>query len=286
MTGSRMFVEAGTNISLEELMKGDIIQSGNDASVALAEYVAGSEEVFASIMNQNAARLGMSGTHYVNSTGLPDPNHYTTARDLARLAEALIREHGDIYRWFSIKEFTHHGITQPNRNKLLWRDPTVDGIKTGYTETAGYCLAASALRDDMRLIAVVMGTESENARADAAHALLSYGYQFYETRKLFSAGQPIKNSRVWKGEQESMPLGVAADLYVTVPRGKVQHLQSAIQFGARLIAPIRAGQQLGELSVTLDGQTIAQRPVTALQPVAAAGLLGRTVDSIKLMFEE
>jgi D-alanyl-D-alanine carboxypeptidase (penicillin-binding protein 5/6) len=286
MTGSRMFVEAGANVTLEELMKGDIIQSGNDASVALAEYTAGSEEVFASLMNQNAANLGMSATHFVNSTGLPDANHYTTARDLSRLAIAMIRDHADIYRWFSIREFTHHGITQPNRNKLLWRDSTVDGIKTGYHETAGYCLAASAVRDNMRLIAIVLGTESENARAAAAAALLNYGFQFYETRRIFGANQAIKTTRVWKGEQEEVPLGLQQDLFVTVARGQIPRLQSAIQFNSRLIAPIAGGQSLGQLSVTLDGKVIAQRPAVALRSVNEAGLWGRTVDGVKLMFED
>lgn len=286
MTGSRMFVEQGANVTLEELMKGDIIQSGNDASVALAEYAAGSEEVFASLMNQNAARLGMTATHFVNSTGLPDPGHYTTARDLARLAAALIRDHPDVYRWFSIREFTHHGITQPNRNKLLWRDSTVDGIKTGYHEAAGYCLAASALRDNMRLIAIVLGTDSENSRADAAAALLNYGFQFYETRRIFAAGQAIKSARVWKGDVEEVPLGLQQDLYVTVPRGQIPQLQSAMQFSAKLIAPVAGGQDVGRLSVTLDGKVVAQRPVVALKAVSAAGLWGRTVDGVKLMFED
>lgn len=286
MTGSRMFVEQGAVVTLEELMKGDIIQSGNDASVALAEYAAGSEEVFASLMNQNAAALGLTATHFVNSTGLPDPNHYTTARDLSRLAVALIRDHPDVYRWFSIREFTHHGITQPNRNKLLWRDPTVDGIKTGYHEAAGYCLAASALRDGMRLIAIVLGTDSENSRADAAAALLNYGFQFYETRRIFGANQVIKGARVWKGDAEEVPLGLRQDLYVTVARGQIARLQSAIQFNSRLIAPIAAGQDVGRLSVTLDGKAIAQRAVVALKAVSEAGLWGRTVDGVKLMFED
>jgi D-alanyl-D-alanine carboxypeptidase (penicillin-binding protein 5/6) len=286
MSGSRMFVEQGADVTLEELMKGDIIQSGNDASVALAEYTAGSEEVFASLMNQNAASLGMTATHFVNSTGLPDPNHYTTARDLSRLAVALIRDHPDVYRWFSIKEFTHHGITQPNRNKLLWRDSTVDGIKTGYHEAAGYCLAASALRDGMRLIAIVLGTDGENSRADAAAALLNYGFQFYETRRIFGANQAIKSARVWKGDAEEVSLGLQQDLYVTVARGQIPRLQSAIQFNSRLIAPIAGGQDVGRLSVTLDGKAIAQRPVVALKAVGEGGLWGRTVDGVKLMFED
>ncbi|MGQ0657304.1 MAG: serine hydrolase [Chromatiales bacterium] len=285
MIGSRMFVEGGSRVTLEELMKGDIIQSGNDASVALAEYVGGAEGAFASMMNQNAVRLRMAGTHFTNSTGLPDLNHYTTARDLARLAVALIRDHPDIYQWFSIKEFTHGNITQPNRNKLLWRDPSVDGIKTGYHEAAGYCLAASALRDGMRLIAIVLGTESEAARADAAQALLNYGFQFHETRKLFTAAQPIKNTRVWKGEGDSVALGVQEDLYVTYPRGLARHLKSVIQLDGKLIAPIQVGDVHGQLQVSLDGGVIAEQPVVALQTVAAGGLVGRTVDTVRLWFE-
>jgi D-alanyl-D-alanine carboxypeptidase (penicillin-binding protein 5/6) len=286
MTGSRMFVEAGANITLEELMKGDIIQSGNDASVALAEYVAGSEDSFASLMNQNAATLGMTGTHFVNSTGLPDPNHYTTARDLARLSIALIRDHPDIYRWFSVREFTHGGITQPNRNKLLWRDSSVDGIKTGFHEAAGYCLAASAKRGDMRLVAIVLGTDSETARADAAQSLLNYGFQFYETHKIFTGGKVIKSSRVWKGDVDEAQIGLAEDLVVTVPRGDLQRLQSAITFDGRLVAPLVDRQPVGKLQVTLDQKVIAERPAIVLQPINPGGMIHRTVDSLKLWWQQ
>ncbi len=285
MIGSRMFVEGGSRVTLEELMKGDIIQSGNDASVALAEYVGGSEKVFASLMNQNAARIGMTGTSFANSTGLPDASHYSTAHDLARLAVALIRDHPDIYPWFSIKQFTHGNITQPNRNKLLWRDASVDGIKTGYHETAGYCLAASALRDGMRLVAIVLGTDSEDARADAAQTLLNYGFQFFETRKLFTGGVPIKDTRVWKGEVDSLSLGVQQDLHVTYPRGLSRHLKTVIRLEGKLIAPIRAGNPQGRLDVIVDGQSVAERPVIALESIAAAGIVGRTVDTVRLWFE-
>lgn len=285
MTGSRMFVEQGATVTLEDLMKGDIIQSGNDASVALAEYAAGSEDGFASLMNQNAARLGMTGTHFANSTGLPDPNHYTTAHDLARLAIALIRNHADIYRWFSIKEFTYHGITQPNRNKLLTRDPSVDGIKTGFHEAAGYCLAASAVRNNMRLVAIVLGTESEEARADAAQALLNYGFQFYETPKIFTGQKSIKSSRVWKGEVQEVPVGIAQDLYVTIPRGSLQRLASTISYDSRLIAPLHNGQPVGTLSVTLDGKPVATRPAVALQEVKTGGFVTRTIDAARLLWE-
>jgi len=285
MIGSRMFVEGGSRVTLEDLMKGDIIQSGNDASVALAEYVGGSEEAFASLMNQNAARMAMTGTRFANSTGLPDAGHYSTARDLARLAVALIRDHPEVYSWFSIREFTHGNITQPNRNKLLWRDTSVDGIKTGYHEAAGYCLAASALREGMRLVAIVLGSEGEDARADAAQTLLNYGFRFYETRKLFTGGVPIRDTRVWKGEADTVALGVQRDLHVTYPRGLSRHLKTVIRLEGKVIAPVRAGDPQGRLEVTVDGQSVAERPVIALASIAAAGIVGRAVDAVRLWFE-
>lgn len=285
MDGSRMFVEVGSRVPLEELMKGDIIQSGNDASVALAEYVSGSEEVFASLMNQNAARLGMNGTHFVNSTGLHDPDHYTTARDLARLAVALVGDFPDVYKWFSVREFTYNNITQHNRNKLLARDPTVDGIKTGYHEAAGYCLAASALRDGMRLIAIVLGSQNERTRADAAQALLGYGFRFYETRKVYGVSQPVEKLRVWKGERESVDLGVARDLYITIPRGQEKLLSIAAEMSGDPIAPIAQGERRGTLKLSFDGQEIASLPLVALHAVPQAGFVGRAVDSVKLWFQ-
>ena len=283
--GSRMFVEVGKKVELEQLMKGDMIDSGNDASVALAEYVSGSEDVFAQLMNQNAARLGMTGTHFVNSTGLPVPDHYTTARDLGRLAIALIRDFPDVYKWFSIKEFTFNGITQHNRNKLLWEDSSVDGIKTGFHDAAGYCLVASGLRDGMRLIAVVMGSESAKTRVEAARALLNYGFRFYETDKLYSANQVIKNERVWKGAADSVPLGTTRDIYLTLPRGQGKNLKAAVKVDGNLIAPLKKGERRGTLEISLDNKHLLSQPLVLLQDVAAGGIVDRAVDSVKLMLK-
>lgn len=283
--GSRMFIEVGDRVRVEDLMKGDIIQSGNDASVALAEYVSGTEEVFAALMNQHAQRLGLAGTHYVNSTGLPHPEHYTTAMDVAKLSAALIRDFPEIYAWFSELEFTWNGIKQPNRNRLLRRDDSVDGIKTGYTEAAGYCLAASAARDGRRLIAVVLGAGSDAARTRAASALLSYGFRFFETHRLYAAGEPVTRVPVWKGEQAAVAAGLDADLYVTVPRGHYERLDAQLSLEPRLIAPVAAGDRLGTLAVTLGGEEIAVRPLLALEELPAGGLLTRMLDEVRLWFQ-
>lgn len=285
MSGSRMFIEVGKNVRLEDLMKGDIIQSGNDASVALAEYVSGTEEVFASLMNQNANRLGMKETHYVNSTGLPDPEHQTSAYDVAILARALIHDFPDVYRWFSTREFTYNDITQKNRNRLLWLDEDVDGIKTGYTEDAGYCLAASAVRDGQRLISVVMGAESEPERVKASQALLNYGFRFFETHRLYDAGTAITKVRIWKGDRDSVALGVAEPLYVTVPRGSYESLDASMNIDSQIIAPVVAGARLGTLEVRLDGDTLADRPLIALGSVGEGSSFERIWDGIKLLFE-
>jgi D-alanyl-D-alanine carboxypeptidase (penicillin-binding protein 5/6) len=283
--GSRMFVEVGKKVELEQLMKGDMIDSGNDASVALAEYVSGSEDVFAQLMNQNAARLGMTGTHFVNSTGLPVDNHYTTARDLGRLAIALIRDFPDVYKWFSIKEFTFNGITQHNRNKLLWEDNSVDGIKTGFHDAAGYCLVASAVRNGMRLIAVVMGADSPNARAESARALLNYGFRFYETDKLYGANQVIKNERVWKGAADSVPLGPVRDIYLTYPRGEGKKLKAAVKVDGNLIAPLKKGEQRGTLEISLNGKQLLTQPLVVLQDVPTGSFVDQMVDSVKLLLK-
>ncbi|HTT07335.1 MAG TPA: D-alanyl-D-alanine carboxypeptidase family protein [Gammaproteobacteria bacterium] len=282
---SSMFLKVGSRVSLEDLMKGDIVQSGNDASVALAEYVAGSEDAFADMMNQNAARLGMTGTHFVNSHGLPAPDHYTTARDLGKLAAALIRDFPDVYKWFSIREFTFNNIKQQNRNKLLWRDGSVDGIKTGFHNTAGYCLAASAVRGDMRLIAIILDSEGENARADAAEALLGYGFRFFETRKLYAAHQAVQEQRVWKGAVETASLGLAQDLYVSLPRGQENKLKRKVDVQNPLVAPLAAGESRGALTVQLGDKTLAQRPLIVLQPVAPAGWTGQVMDTVKLWLQ-
>ncbi len=285
MGGSRTFVPVGKKVSVEDLLKGMIVQSGNDATVALAEYVGGSEDVFVSLMNQEAKRLGMTGTHFVDSTGMPNPDHYTTARDLAVLTRAIIRDFPDHYQLYSMRTFTFNGITQHNRNKLLWRDKAVDGVKTGHTESAGYCLVASALQDNMRLISVVLGTDSEEARAVQSEKLLRYGFRFYETHKLYSAAKPLSTVRVWKGQSEKLPLGLAKELYVTIPRGEYKKLDARMQVQQPIIAPATKGKQYGTLNVKLDGQTVVAKPLVALQSVAEGDFFQQVVDDVKLWFE-
>lgn len=285
MEGSKMFVEVGKEVSVENLLRGVIIQSGNDASVALAEHVAGSEEVFAAMMNAHAQRLGMTGTHFVNSTGWPDPDHYTTARDLATLGIALVRDFPDSYRIHAEKEFVFNGIRQQNRNDLLWTDPTVDGIKTGHTESAGYCLVASAVRDGMRLVSVVMGTSGSKTRADATAALLNYAYRFHERHVVAAAMTSLAEGTVWKGAVRSVAAGVAEDLRLTLPRGSQSRLEQAAVLDQRLVAPIAKGAKVGMLTVRLDGRELASRPLVALADVPAAGLFGRVADELRLWFE-
>lgn len=285
MPGSRTFVEVDTKTSVETLLQGMIVQSGNDASVALAEHIAGTEASFAQLMNNYAQELGLEGTHYVNATGLPDPEHYTTARDIARLTRAVIRHHPDFYEWYSQKKFTYNGITQYNRNKLLWRMPSVDGVKTGHTESAGYCLVTSAERDGMRLISVVMGTDSEEARADANQALLNYGFRFYETRRLYAAGEQLTDAPVWKGAQDRVGLGLDRDLYVTFPSGRYDALSASMEIDARLMAPVEQGATHGSVHVKLDDETVAEAPLTALDSVPEGSLWQRLTDEVLLMFE-
>ncbi|MBY6204108.1 D-alanyl-D-alanine carboxypeptidase family protein [Halomonas denitrificans] len=282
--GSRMFVEVDTEVSVEDLLKGVIIQSGNDASVALAEHVAGSEAVFAQMMNAEAQRLGMSGTNYENATGLPSEAHYTTAADVATLSRALIAEFPEYYGWYSQADFTYNDIRQPNRNLLLRRDPSVDGLKTGHTEAAGYCLATSAVRDGMRLVSVVMGTASENARAEASQSLLNYGFRFFETFKLYSAGDELTRAEVWKGRVDDMALGVASDVYVTIPRGRQDRLSAELVVPSRPVAPFEAGQSFGSLQITLDGELEHEQPLVVQTEVPRAGWWGRTTDGIGLWF--
>ncbi len=285
MPGSRMFVEVGKRVTVGDLLKGVIIQSGNDATVALAEHVAGSEEAFASLMNQHAAELGMVNSHFVNATGLPHKNHYTTPRDLAKLAQALIREYPENYKLYSQKSFTFNNIKQYNRNKLLWRNKYVDGLKTGHTEAAGYCLVASMKRDNMRLISVVLGTRSEEARAEESQKLLTFGFRFFETHKLYAANEPLTTARIWKGETEELPLGLAEDLYVTIPKGQYKKLKANMSIDSRITAPARKGQAFGSVNIGLDGQQVAQRDLVALKNVAEGGLFGNLVDEVQLMFE-
>jgi len=283
--GSRMFVEVDSEVAVEDLLQGVIVQSGNDASVALAEHVAGSEAVFAQMMNSEARRLGMNDTNYMNSTGLPGPEHFTTARDVATLARALIEEFPDYYQWYSQADFTFNDITQQNRNLLLRRDPTVDGLKTGHTESAGYCLATSAEREGMRLISVVMGSDSENARASASQALLNYGFRFFETFKLYSSGDVLATAPVWKGARDEMRLSIPADLFVTVPRGRQGELEAEIEMPSRPVAPFRAGQPFGRLEVRLSGELRVEQALNVVDDVPMAGWWGRTTDGIGLWFD-
>lgn len=283
--GSRMFIEVGTKVTIEELLLGMIVQSGNDASVALAEYVAGTESVFAQMMNQHAAVLGMSSSNFENATGLPSGNHYSTARDLGILAQAIISNFPDYYRWYSVREYEYNGIAQNNRNALLWRDDSVDGMKTGSTDDAGYCLVSSAERDGMRIIAVVLGTSSSKARIDGSQALLNYGFRFFETRLLYRASEKVADARIWKAEKETTELGVADDLYITVPRGSFDDVESVLNMPAILIGPVAAGQPLAELNVSLNGTTIVNEPLRALEENPAGSFWQRTRDGVQLWFE-
>lgn len=283
--GSRSFVEVGNRIPLEVLVKGMIVQSGNDATVALAEHVAGSEEVFASMMNQAAQKLGMKSTHFVNATGLPNPQHYSTALDMAILARSLIRDFPEYYAWDSLKEFTYNGITQHNRNKLLWMDEHVDGLKTGHTESAGFCLVSSAKQDDMRLIAVVLGTDSENARAIESQKLLGYGFRFYETHRLYAPQEPLATVRVWQGAEQHLPLGIARELYVTIPRGQYSQLKAAMKIKPTIMAPVAKGATYGSVTVNLGDKTITEVPLISLQKVEEGGMFTRLKDKALLMLE-
>jgi len=283
--GSRMFIEVGTRVSVEDLLLGMIVQSGNDASVALAEHVAGDEAVFAELMNRYAARLGMRSSNFRNATGLPDEQHYTTARDMATLAGAIIREFPEYYEWYSIREFTYNNIKQSNRNSLLWRDASVDGMKTGHTDDAGYCLVSSAQRESMRLVAVVMGTASAKARVDGSQALLNYGFRFFETRLLYRAGEQIAEARVWKSANEMTPLGLPEDLYVTMPRGRYDDLESVLNMPATIQAPLAKGQPVAELEVSLNGSPLLNETLRALADNPEGSLWQRAKDSVSLWFE-
>lgn len=283
--GSRMFIEVGKQVSVEDLLQGMIVQSGNDASVALAEHVAGSEDAFAGLLNRYARELGMTGTNFVNSYGWPHADHYTTARDIAILARRLIEEFPDYYHWYAQRQFTFNGITQHNRNRLLWRDQSVDGLKTGHTDSAGYCLVTSAQRDGMRLITVVLGTKSEEARAVASQSLLNYGFRFFETHKLYEAGSELSRARVWKGASEQAPLGLGTDLYVTIPRGQYARLDASMALDGRILAPVQSGQPLGMVHVRLGEQLVAERPLLALAEVEEGSFWQRLVDEARLYFD-
>jgi D-alanyl-D-alanine carboxypeptidase (penicillin-binding protein 5/6) len=267
------------------LIKGVIIQSGNDASVALAEHVAGDETAFSDLMNQYAQRIGLDGSHFVNASGLPDPQHYATARDMARLAHALIRDFPEYYPLHAQKEFVYNDISQYNRNKLLWQDESVDGLKTGYTEAAGYCLVASARREGMRLVSVVMGASGDRERARQSRALLAYGFRFYETHRLYQAGKPIRDIRVWKGASETVSVGLRENLFVTVPRGQYEQLQPRMEVAAQLQAPLIRGDVHGTLKVSFDGDLILERNLVALQTVDRGGLWRQASDTVRMLFE-
>ncbi|MFI4969907.1 MAG: D-alanyl-D-alanine carboxypeptidase family protein [Lysobacterales bacterium] len=283
--GSTSFLQLNSKVPLKDLLYGMIIQSGNDAAIALAEHTAGSEETFALLMNQYAARLGMRGTHYVDASGLPNPDHYTTAHDIALLSRAVIHDYPEDYKIYAIKEFEWNGIKQHNRNTLLWRDDTVDGIKTGHTSEAGFCLATSAKRGDQRLIAVVMGAPSEKQRADDNQELLNYGFRFYETHKLYAANQPLATPELWKGAVANLPLGVADDTLVTFPRGRYADLKASLDMPARLVAPIARGAKVGTLKIQLDGKPLLDKPLIALADGAEGGFFKRLSDGAWMWFK-
>nr|WP_319022845.1 D-alanyl-D-alanine carboxypeptidase family protein [Salinicola sp. S1-1-8] len=280
--GSRMFIQEGTQVSVQNLLRGVVVQSGNDASVALSEYVAGSESAFADLMNQQAQRMGMSNSHFMNPTGLPHDDHYSSAHDLARLARHIIRDFPDHYAVYSEKYFTWNDIRQPNRNRLLWRDPDVDGLKTGHTEAAGYCLVASAKKQDTRLIAVVMGTDSDEARAAETQRLLNYGFRFFQTRKLYDAGSVLNEARVWGGASDTVRLGVQSDVSMTVPRSSAENLTARLNLPETLHAPLQAGQQVGTLEIKSGDEVLGQEPLVALETVEEGGIFKRLWDSVVL----
>jgi len=282
--GSRMFIEPGMEVTLEQLIRGMVIQSGNDASVALAEHLAGTEEAFAGLMNHYATQLGLENSHFTNATGLPHEDHYTTARDVAILSAALIRDFPDFYTLYSEKEYSFNNIRQHNRNNLLWRDPAVDGLKTGHTQAAGYCLAASAKRDGMRLISVVLGSSSESSRVAESQSLLNYGFRFFETVQLYKAGQELAQGRIWKGEQEQIRLGIQDDLFITIPRGRYEDLDAQVEMRPDLIAPVAEGERVGQISIRLENEEVANRGLIALEAANEAGFFGRTWDGLSLWF--
>jgi len=285
MEGSRMFVEAGKIVPLGDLLRGLIIQSGNDASVALAEHIAASERGFVDMMNRMADTLGMTGTSYANASGLPHPDHYTTANDLGLVARAMIREFPAVYALYSEREFAHNDIVQKNRNTLLWRDDSVDGMKTGHTAAAGYCLVASAVRDDMRLISVVLGTASDKTRIAESQRLLNYGYRFFRTERIYAAGEPIEEARLWMGRQETIALGVAEDLWLTLPRDAFDDLESRIEISDYIRAPTRIGQELGRSVLMSGDEVVREIPLLALQKVEEGGIFLRMKHSIMRHFQ-
>jgi len=281
--GSRMFIQPRKPVTVDELIRGMVVQSGNDACIALAEAVAGAEEVFVQMMNREAARMGLKSTRFMNATGLPDPQHYSTAQDLYLLASALIRDFPKEYgQYYSQKEFRYNNIAQPNRNRLLWLDPSVDGVKTGHTEAAGYCLIASSYRGGRRLLSVLLGSTSESARAQESQKLLNWGFQFFDSVKLHPANQSVKAIEVWKGSGGEVKTGFKSDIVVTVPKGEAEKLKAELLSQQPLLAPVAEGQRVGTLRVTHDGKLLGEYPLVALEPVAVAGIFGRAWDTLRL----
>jgi D-alanyl-D-alanine carboxypeptidase (penicillin-binding protein 5/6) len=281
--GARMFIHAGKPVTVDELTRGMVVQSGNDACIALAEAVSGAEEAFVQLMNREAARLGMKSTRFVNATGLPDAQHYSTAQDLYRLAAALIRDFPNEYaRYYSQKEFRYNNISQPNRNRLLWLDPSVDGVKTGHTEAAGYCLIASSNRGGRRLLSVLLGSTSESMRAQESQKLLNWGFQFFDSVKLHAANQPVKAIEVWKGTDGEVKAGFKEDIVATVPKGEAEKLKAELLTQQPLLAPVAQGQRVGTLRVSHDGKPLGEYPLVALEGVGTAGMFGRAWDTLRL----
>ena len=283
--GSKMFIEVNKKVKVDDLIKGMIVQSGNDACVALSEHIAGSEEIFADLMNQHARKIGMENSNFANATGLPEEGHYITAMDAAKLAKAIILKFPTYFETFSQKEFTYNEITQHNRNTLLWRDPSVDGFKTGHTQAAGYCLVSTAKRNGMRLITVVMGAESQKSRADESQKLFNYGYRFFETNLLYKAREKRVNIEVWKGQSENLDLGLANDLFITIPRGQYKNLQAKVDIPNYITAPISSSEVIGQLNIHLDDQLITTKDLIALSKVDAGGWWTRTTHSMGLWFK-
>ncbi|MFN0299895.1 MAG: D-alanyl-D-alanine carboxypeptidase family protein [Burkholderiales bacterium] len=283
--GSKMFIEPKKSVTAEELLHGMIVQSGNDASVALAELVAGSEEAFAQRMNATAKKIGLKNSNFVNASGLPDSKHYSTAYDLALVAAAIIREFPDFYPLYAIKEYRYNNITQANRNRLLWLDPNVDGVKTGHTDKAGFCLIASAKRGDRRLISVVMGTPSDTIRAQEAQTLLNFGFQHYDTVRVHEKGASIAKVRIWKGGANEVDVGMDATILVAIPKGTNDKIKAELATEQPIFAPITRGQRLGTVKVSYEGRSLGEHPAVALDAVGPAGLFGRGWDTVKLWFK-
>jgi D-alanyl-D-alanine carboxypeptidase (penicillin-binding protein 5/6) len=283
--GSRMFIEPRKAVTVDELVRGLIVQSGNDAAIALAELVSGSEEEFVKRMNAEAQRLGLSNTHFTNSTGLPDPQHYSTAADLGRLTSALIRDYPEYYPIYAEKEFRYNNITQSNRNRLLWTDPYVDGVKTGHTDSAGWCLVASARRGDRRLLSVVLGAQGDSARATESQKLLNWGFQAFDTVQLYQSGKAVANVRVWKGAAKEVKAGFLADRYLTLPKGKADKLKLTLETQEPLVAPVQSAQRVGVVKVALEGKQVAEFPLIALEEVPVANVFGRAWDTVRLWFK-